>query len=97
MAQEVQAVMPQAVARDRDGYLTVFYDKLGVTFQTYDHWIASGARVPVLGAPQYLQPWKAGGRRGCSPSCARLAEARLIFHLCGRQVPAVLLMLDTIA
>ena len=26
MAQEVQAVMPQAVARDGDGYLEVFYD-----------------------------------------------------------------------
>jgi hypothetical protein len=46
MAQEVQAVMPQAVARDRDGYLSVFYDKLGLTFQTYDRWMASGARVP---------------------------------------------------
>jgi hypothetical protein len=47
IAQEVQTVMPQAVTRDRDGYLRVFYDKLGVTFQTYDHWIASGARVPI--------------------------------------------------
>jgi hypothetical protein len=47
IAQEVQTVMPQAVRRDRDGYLTVFYDRLGVTFQTYDHWIASGARVPT--------------------------------------------------
>jgi hypothetical protein len=49
MAQEVQAVMPQAVARDRDDYLEVFYDKLGLTFQTYDHWIATGAHVPALG------------------------------------------------
>jgi hypothetical protein len=47
IAQEVQRVMPQAVTRDRDGYLRVFYDKLGVTFQTYDHWIASGARIPA--------------------------------------------------
>jgi hypothetical protein len=47
IAQEVQTVMPQAVRRDRDGYLRVFYDKLGVTFQTYDHWIASRARVPT--------------------------------------------------
>jgi hypothetical protein len=46
IAQEVQAVMPQAVARDRDGYLRVFYDKLGLRFQTYDRWIASGAHVP---------------------------------------------------
>jgi hypothetical protein len=43
----VQAIMPQAVTRDRDGYLRVFYDKLGVTFQTYDHWIASHAGVPT--------------------------------------------------
>jgi len=47
MAQEVQAVVPQAVARGRDGYLLVFYDKLGLKFQSYDEWIASGARVPV--------------------------------------------------
>jgi hypothetical protein len=46
IAQEVQTVMPQAVTRDRDGYLRVLYDKLGVTFQTYDHWVAAGARVP---------------------------------------------------
>src|SRR5450631_1899549 len=47
IAQEVQAVVPQAVVRGRDGYLRVFYDKLGLTFQTYDHWIASGTRVPA--------------------------------------------------
>jgi len=52
IAQEVQAVVPQAVTRDRDGYLRVFYDKLGVTFQTYDHWIASGALVPAGAARQ---------------------------------------------
>ena len=46
MAQEVQAVMPAAVTRGRDGYLLVSYDKLGLKFQTYDEWIASGARVP---------------------------------------------------
>ncbi len=47
MAQEVQTVMPKAVVRDRDGYLRVFYEKLGVRFQTYEHWIALGARVPA--------------------------------------------------
>jgi hypothetical protein len=47
IAQEVQPVMPQAVARGRDGYLRVFYDRLGVTFETYDRWIASGAHVPA--------------------------------------------------
>jgi hypothetical protein len=48
IAQEVQAVMPQAVARGRDGYLRVFYDKLGVRFETYQAWVAEGAHVPAL-------------------------------------------------
>ena len=47
MAQDVQKVMPQAVIRGDDGYLRVFYDKLGVKFQTYKQWIASGAQVPA--------------------------------------------------
>jgi hypothetical protein len=28
--------MPEAVERGRDGYLRVFYRKLGVPFETYD-------------------------------------------------------------
>jgi hypothetical protein len=47
IAQEVQSVMPDAVARGRDGYLVVFYEKVGLKFQTYDQWIASGARIPT--------------------------------------------------
>jgi len=47
LAQEVQAVMPEAVMRGRDGYLRVFYEKLGLRFENYDEWIASGARLPV--------------------------------------------------
>ena len=47
MAQEVQTVMPTAVLRGSDGYLWVFYDKLGLKFQTYDQWTASGAHVPA--------------------------------------------------
>jgi len=47
LAQAVQAVMPEAVMRGRDGYLRVFYEKLGLRFETYDEWIASGARLPV--------------------------------------------------
>ena len=47
IAQEVQAVTPQAVVRGRDGYLRVFYGKLGVPFETYDRWVASGARMPA--------------------------------------------------
>jgi hypothetical protein len=42
----VQHVIPQAVARDRDGYLRVDYDKVGVKFQSYKHWLSSGARLP---------------------------------------------------
>jgi hypothetical protein len=51
MAQEVQSVMPRAVARDRHGYLLVFYDKLGLRFDTYNHWVASGARIPPIVQP----------------------------------------------
>jgi len=47
IAQEVQAVMPEAVERGGDGYLKVFYDMLGLKLQTYDQWIASGAEVPA--------------------------------------------------
>ena len=46
MAQEVQTIMPEAVVRGSDGYLRVFYDKLGVKLQTYDEWVATGARLP---------------------------------------------------
>jgi hypothetical protein len=48
MAQEVQSVMPEAVTRGSDGYLRVFYDKLGLTFETYEQWRASGARIPTI-------------------------------------------------
>ena len=47
MAQEVQIIAPEAVMRGRDGYLLVFYDKLGIKLQTYQQWIGSGARVPA--------------------------------------------------
>ena len=50
MAQDVQRVRPDAVMRGRDGYLRVFYDKLGVKFQTYTQWLTDGALVPA-GAP----------------------------------------------
>ena len=48
MAQEVQAIKPDAVAYGSDGYLRVFYGKLGLKFQTYEEWIASGARIPAV-------------------------------------------------
>jgi Chaperone of endosialidase len=47
VAQEVQMVMPEAVVRGRDGYLRVYYDRLGVRLESYDRWVASGARVPT--------------------------------------------------
>ena len=46
IAQEVQQVTPQAVVRDRHGYLRVYYDKIGVKFQSYEHWLSSGAQPP---------------------------------------------------
>jgi hypothetical protein len=51
MAQEVQVVAPDAVIRGQDGYLRVYYEKLGLPFQTYDQWLATGARIPSA-APQ---------------------------------------------
>jgi uncharacterized protein DUF3300/endosialidase-like protein len=47
IAQEVQAVVPDAVTRGRDGYLRVYYERLGVKFQTYKDWLAGGAHVPA--------------------------------------------------
>ncbi|MDR3421751.1 MAG: DUF3300 domain-containing protein [Xanthobacteraceae bacterium] len=46
MAQDVQQIAPDAVVRGPDGYLLVYYEKLGLKFQSYDQWIASGAHVP---------------------------------------------------
>jgi hypothetical protein len=46
MAQEVRTVMPEAVTRDADGYMRVSYDRLGLPFETYDQWVASGAHLP---------------------------------------------------
>jgi hypothetical protein len=40
MAQEVQDIVPDAVSRDRDGYLRVNYDRLGLEFMTWKEWIA---------------------------------------------------------
>ena len=47
LAQEVQSVLPTAVARGRDGYLRVDYDKIGVRFETYAQWIAEGRLGPA--------------------------------------------------
>ncbi|MGO4678175.1 tail fiber domain-containing protein, partial [Bosea sp. 2YAB26] len=47
MAQEVQEVAPDAVTRGADGFLRVYYERIGVRFQTYDQWLASGSHVPT--------------------------------------------------
>jgi endosialidase-like protein len=47
MAQEVQRVMPQAVTRGSDGYLRVYYDRLGLKLRTYSDWLSSGASIPA--------------------------------------------------
>jgi hypothetical protein len=49
MAQEVQAVMPDAVTRGGDGYLRVHYDRLGLKFLAYKDWLAAGAQIPMRG------------------------------------------------
>jgi hypothetical protein len=50
IAQEVRKVAPEAVFRDREGYLEVLYDRLGVRFETYRHWVAEGAHLPTVSA-----------------------------------------------
>jgi hypothetical protein len=47
VAQEVQSVRPDAVTRGRDGYLRVYYDRLGIKFRTYQDWLAGGAHIPT--------------------------------------------------
>jgi FecR protein/Chaperone of endosialidase len=39
MAQEVAKVEPDAVERGADGYLKVFYGKLGLRLETWDEWV----------------------------------------------------------
>lgn len=48
IAQEVQNLAPQAVTRGRDGYLRVYYEKLGLKLRTYSDWFAEGAKIPAL-------------------------------------------------
>ena len=47
IAQEVEQVIPEAVTRGRDGYLRVFYDKLGLKLRLYQDWLAHGAQIPT--------------------------------------------------
>jgi len=48
MAQEVQTVMPEAVKHGADGYMRVSYDLLGLPFETYEQWVATGAHLPSV-------------------------------------------------
>ena len=48
MAHEVQKVRPDVVVRGSDGYLRVYYDKLGVQMQTYEDWVAGGEKIPAI-------------------------------------------------
>ena len=48
IAQEVQAVAPEAVTRGADGYFRVSYDLLGLPFETYRQWVATGAHLPSV-------------------------------------------------
>ncbi len=48
MAQEVQTVAPEAVMRGSDGYMRVSYDLLGLPFETYEQWVATGAHLPSV-------------------------------------------------
>jgi hypothetical protein len=40
--------MPEAVVRDSEGLLRVYYDKIGVKFQTYEQWLATGQKIPTV-------------------------------------------------
>jgi hypothetical protein len=46
IAQEVQTVRPDAVTRGSDGYLRVYYERLGLKLRPYDDWAASGGLLP---------------------------------------------------
>jgi hypothetical protein len=44
LAQEVMGVRPDAAVVGPDGYLRVYYEKLGVKFETYQEWLRSGGQ-----------------------------------------------------
>jgi len=47
IAQEVQSLVPEAVTRGRDGYLRVYYERLGLRLHSYTDWLAGGAKIPT--------------------------------------------------
>jgi hypothetical protein len=91
IAQEVQTVMPEAVIRGRDGFLIVLYDQLGLRMQTYDHWIASGAHVPVVspnrGGRKTSVTSRAEGQRSTLPWAMTVPPSRAVLPSEGRQSP----------
>jgi hypothetical protein len=48
VAQEVQTVVPGGVTRGADGYMRVSYALLGLPFETYQQWVATGAHLPSV-------------------------------------------------
>jgi hypothetical protein len=51
MAQEVEAIRPDAVIRDDAGYLRVNYARLGLRMRTWEEWVASGQEVRTSATP----------------------------------------------
>jgi uncharacterized protein DUF3300/endosialidase-like protein len=47
IAQEVVQVRPDAAVVGSDGYLRVYYEKLGLKFETYEDWLGSGGQIPL--------------------------------------------------
>jgi hypothetical protein len=39
--------MPGAVTCGSDGYLRVYYYRLGLKFRSYKDWLAAGGRIPT--------------------------------------------------
>ena len=45
--------MPTAVVRGPDGFLRVYYEKLGLKIESYSHWIKAGAQIPTAVQKQH--------------------------------------------
>jgi len=89
LAQEVQQVMPQAVERGPDGYLRVYYEKLGLKFESYDRWVGSGARIPPAVQIQhwYERPAASTAHRAPPRGGNRVEPARPLHQRQERQRP----------
>lgn len=47
LAQEVAAIVPEAVSKDAAGFLCVDYRRLGLQLRTYQDWLCKGHLAPV--------------------------------------------------